>query len=624
MPGRRKISTDATTGAPSGENTSLAGTELVPISGSQVTLISTIASYIRTLVQTLTGKTINLTDNTLTGTTAQFNTALSDGNFAVNVFKTIAVSGQSDVVADSDTDTLTLAAGSNITITTNATTDTVTVAASGGNSFGTIAVSGQSDVVADAAPDTLTLAAGSNVTITTNAGSDTVTIAASGGNAFGTVAVSGQSDVVADAAPDTLTLAAGGGIVLTTNAGSDTVTIANTGGSFVLNTNTTPVANVGAGEDDLITYAVAGNTLDTNAQYIHYIMGGTFASSINSKRIRVKLGSTTLFDTGALAITAAGDWHVEGYIIRTGSATQRCVVEFASNEAAMLATADYVDATEDLTTSLTLKATGEATDNDDIIQKLLVVEKGGGSGGVSGPSSSTDNAIVRFDGTTGKLVQDSAITVGDTGIITFPDNIRQTFNPGADAAGLNVGSIAGDPGTPSNGDLWYDSTANTLDARINGATVNIGTSEVVQVVNTQTGASSTTTTIVPLDDTIPQNTEGGEFMTLAVTPTNASNILYIDVTIFCVHSTASWMIAALFQDTTANALAAMPAYNTTSAGGVPITFRHKMTAGTTSATTFKVRAGGGGAGTTTFNGSGGARLFGGVLASSITITEVLA
>ena len=78
----KKISTDAITGAPNGEKTSLAGTELVPISGSQVTLISTIASYIRTLTQTLTGKTINLTDNTLTGTKAQFNTAMSDADFA--------------------------------------------------------------------------------------------------------------------------------------------------------------------------------------------------------------------------------------------------------------------------------------------------------------------------------------------------------------------------------------------------------------------------------------------------------------------------------------------------------------------------------------------------------------
>ena len=47
-------------------------------------------------------------------------------------FKTIAVSGQSDVVADSATDTLTLVAGSNMTITTNASGDSITFASSGG------------------------------------------------------------------------------------------------------------------------------------------------------------------------------------------------------------------------------------------------------------------------------------------------------------------------------------------------------------------------------------------------------------------------------------------------------------------------------------------------------------
>ena len=52
--------------------------------------------------------------------------------------------------------------------------------------FKTIAVSGQSDVVADAAADTLTFVAGSNMTITTNAGSDTITFASSGGGGGGT------------------------------------------------------------------------------------------------------------------------------------------------------------------------------------------------------------------------------------------------------------------------------------------------------------------------------------------------------------------------------------------------------------------------------------------------------
>jgi hypothetical protein len=102
----------------------------------------------------------------------------------------------------------------------------------GGDSFSTIAVAGQSSVVADSATDTLTLVAGSNITITTDAGTDTITIAAAGGgtasDSFATIAVAGQSSVIADSATDTLTIAAGTGISITTDSGTDTVTIAST------------------------------------------------------------------------------------------------------------------------------------------------------------------------------------------------------------------------------------------------------------------------------------------------------------------------------------------------------------------------------------------------------------
>jgi len=102
---------------------------------------------------------------------------------STNYFQTIAVSGQSDIVPDSTTDTLNFAAGANITLTTDASTDTVTIAATGGaaNAFSTLAVAGQSDVVADAETDTLTLTAGTGMTITTDAGTDTITFASSGG-----------------------------------------------------------------------------------------------------------------------------------------------------------------------------------------------------------------------------------------------------------------------------------------------------------------------------------------------------------------------------------------------------------------------------------------------------------
>jgi len=42
------------------------------------------------------------------------------------------------------------------------------------------------------------------------------------------------------------------------------------------------------------------------------------------------------------------------------------------------------------------------------------------TGDIVGPASSTDNAITRFDSTTGKLVQNSLVTVADDGAITAP------------------------------------------------------------------------------------------------------------------------------------------------------------------------------------------------------------
>ena len=104
------------------------------------------------------------------------------------------------MVADSATDTLTLVAGSNITITTDAGTDTITINASGSggsasDSFATIAVAGQSSVVADSATDTLTLVAGTGISITTNAGTDTVTITST--VSAGATALTGLTDASA-------------------------------------------------------------------------------------------------------------------------------------------------------------------------------------------------------------------------------------------------------------------------------------------------------------------------------------------------------------------------------------------------------------------------------------------
>ena len=91
-----------------------------------------------------TGKLIQNSNATIADTSGDITAGTYNGNTIgagstsgtntgdQNIFSTIAVSGQSNVVADSTSDTLTLVAGSNITITTNSTTDEITIAASGG------------------------------------------------------------------------------------------------------------------------------------------------------------------------------------------------------------------------------------------------------------------------------------------------------------------------------------------------------------------------------------------------------------------------------------------------------------------------------------------------------------
>ena len=80
---------------------------------------------------------------------------------------------------------------------------------------------------------------------------------------------------------------------------------------------------------------------------------------------------------------------------------------------------------------------------------------------ITGPTSSTDNAIARFDGTTGKLIQDSGITIDDSGNITIPS--------------LTQGSVlfAGTGGLLSqdNSNLFWDNTNKRLGIGISPASV---------------------------------------------------------------------------------------------------------------------------------------------------------
>lgn len=148
----------------------------------------------------------------------------------------------------------------------------------------------------------------------------------------------------------------------------------------------------------------------------------------------------------------------------------------------------------------------------------------------------------------------------------------------------------------------------------------------VQEVSTMSTAVATVSGaggVIPNDDTIPQITEGGEVMTVTITPKSSTNKLVIEAHVLQSNGNATQVLTmALFQDSTANALASAVCFSGASTL-VPYSYplRHEKVAGTTSAITFRIRIGSHQNTTNTFNGYNGGRMHGAITKSSIIVRE---
>lgn len=126
------------------------------------------------------------------------------------------------------------------------------------------------------------------------------------------------------------------------------------------------------------------------------------------------------------------------------------------------------------------------------------------SGDVTGPVSSTDNAIVRWDGVGGSIIQDSGITIADgaSGTLSGTNTGDQTITLTGDVTGSGTGSIATTittPGAPSNA-TYITQTASgglsaeqALSALATGLVKNTTTTGVLSIAGAGTDYISPTT-----------------------------------------------------------------------------------------------------------------------------------
>jgi hypothetical protein len=159
---------------------------------------------------------------------------------------------------------------------------------------------------------------------------------------------------------------------------------------------------------------------------------GTGGSTLQTSGITIVDGAS-----GTLSGTNSGDQNIFSTIAAGG---QSLVADSTSDTLTLVAGTNVSITADASTDTITISATG-----------------GSGGGNVSGPASpTTDNALVRWDGTTGQLIQNSSVTLSDTQEMSGLKSV--TFNTAGGTVGLAK--------------MVWDTTNQTIDLGIGSGSVN--------------------------------------------------------------------------------------------------------------------------------------------------------
>lgn len=198
---------------------------------------------------------------------------------------------------------------------------------------------------------------------------------------------------------------------------------------------------------------------------------GTWNANTNTPTLASSVGTKGYYYVvsvaGSTNLNGITDWLVGDWAVYNGTAWEKIdntdgvtsVNGFTG--AVVLTTTNVAEGTNEYFTTSRARTsisagTGISYDNSTGVISSTVVP---GTGDVVGPSSATDNAIARFNTTTGKLIQNSGVTLDDSANLV---GVRSTQYSGAI------------PATQPIGTMWFDSTTDSLNFQQNAITQQIG------------------------------------------------------------------------------------------------------------------------------------------------------
>jgi hypothetical protein len=344
-------------------------------------------------------------------------------------------------------------------------------------------------------------------------------------------------------------------------------------------------------------------------------------------------------------IVASGDLSVSGNTALTGNLTTNGTTNLNGNTNLGNANSDTIAVTGilnvDSGTLYVDPATNKVGINDTTPSEALDVTGNAlisGTLGVTGVATLTDltvdTNVIKTDSTNNRV---GINTTSPTVALDVTGNIKASSQIQIPDGTVSVPGIS--PSTETSSGLYKIAT-NKLGIAINGSRVGevgVGyggfTGNVIQVAYAELTTSTVTSSVsIPVDNTIPQNTEGVEILTCSITPKYANSILYIESNSYIGESANNVdnIVQALFRDSTADAISvsfnnASPPGSSSFGGGLsfnPTYMLARETANSTSSTTFKLRAGGGGSPTTLRVNGTSSQFFNGKLITYIRIIEV--